>query len=106
MTNQEQHELAAKAAGYTLTWKEGHCKGGSFEGAFIGDQPWRPKEDDGDALRLAVGLGLSIDHDQGWVNVLCADEYTGASEKHGDDPYAATRRAIFRAAVELGKEHP
>jgi hypothetical protein len=95
LTNREQHELAAKAAGYTLTWKEGHCKGGPFEGAFIGDQPWRPKEDDGDALRLAVNLYL-------WEAIRMAHRFLGECP----DMYAATRRAIFHAAVELGKEHP
>ena len=35
------------------------------------------------------------------------EDYIGniwASEKRGDDPYAATRRAIVRAAAEIGSE--
>ena len=28
----------------------------------------------------------------------------GATEQHTPDPYAATRRAIVRAAAEIGKE--
>jgi hypothetical protein len=48
---------------------------------------WNPLTDDGDALRLAVQLGLKV------------------PTKHDDwivkDPYAATRRAIVRAAARL-----
>jgi len=29
-----------------------------------------------------------------------------SSEPHGSDPYAATRRAIVRAAAEIGKDSP
>jgi hypothetical protein len=64
-----------------------------------------PRElfDDGDALRLAVKLWLATS--------VCAD-YTvilgvfsdgkNIREEHGDDPYTATRRAIVRAAAEIG----
>jgi hypothetical protein len=63
-TDRELLELAAKAAGIALHWKAGACKGGSFTAPFVlqGDElvPWRPLTDDGDALRLAVKLGLEI----------------------------------------------
>jgi hypothetical protein len=57
---------------------------------------WNPLTDDGDALRLAVKLDLSIDD-------ACVIYSDGAS----DDRYAATRRAIVRAAASIrraGKE--
>ena len=61
---------------------------------------WNPLTDDGDALRLAVKLNLSISqhqHGAGWVDVGVIKQLTGG------DPYAATRRAIVRAAAEMGK---
>ena len=55
-------------------------------------KPWNPLEDDGDALRLAVKLHL-------WEAIRTAhrlvDDVT--------DIYAATRRAIVRAAAEIGE---
>ena len=63
---------------------------------------WMPLCDDGDALRLAVKLRLDIDHHQFSVNVW--DGYIGTGRiPSGDDPYAATRRGIVRAAAEIGK---
>lgn len=105
--NREQHELAARAAGLLLLWKTGSCKGGEFEAAFVGDQPWRPKEDDGDAFRLGVKLGLktSVGYDIGLV--FCRPNDSNENEVWEplgkNDPCAATRLAIFRAAVEIGK---
>ena len=52
---------------------------------------WNPIDDDGDALRLAVKLGIDVFPWQ---------------DKHRDrhDLYAATRRAIVRAAAEIGRQ--
>lgn len=57
---------------------------------------WNPLEDDGDALRLAVELCIPVwrDADVIWCNYMASVT--------GDDPYAATRRAIVRAAAEIG----
>lgn len=101
MTDRELLELAARAAGYdTLgSWDE-KCKclmdyeGWSFD----------PLNDDGDALRLAVKLGMN-------VHVICNDGTFASryenepviAEKRGDDPCAATRRAIVRLAAEIGR---
>ena len=107
MTDRELLERAAQAAGYVLTWKTGHCKGGEFSGAFISgkDDAWNPLTDDGDALRLAVKLRLDIcrpdeayDAVCVWVDHLC----DFIEEPHGKDANAATRRAIVRAAAEIG----
>lgn len=108
-TNREQHELAAKAAGLAITWKEGHCKGGPFEGAFVGDQPWRPKDDDGDSRRLEVKLGLTVCVSYKYGLTWADKDDKGhalAKADHDGDPYAATRLAIFRAAVEIGRSMP
>lgn len=63
--------------------------------------PWNPLTDDGDALRLAVKLNLDIhfwpEHTDPWVEAMAQDELLGS------DPYAATRKAIVRAAAEIGR---
>jgi hypothetical protein len=66
---------------------------------------WNPLTDDGDALRLAVKLGLNImqqpDCAEPWVDICGPD--VEADELYGTDPFAATRRAIVRAAAEIGR---
>lgn len=67
---------------------------------------WNPLEDDGDALRLAVKLRIDFT-----MSEVAGVEYAEAcvpgapwmSESIGDDEKAATRRAIVRAAAELGR---
>jgi hypothetical protein len=94
MTDRELLEAAAKAEGHAYPW---------VLPARGGERPWNPLTDDGDALRLAVKLKMTVD---------ITDEASGAgaiglkwcSEPYKDDPYAATRRAIVRAAAEIGKE--
>ena len=92
MTDREMLELAAKAAGIDPKW----------DGLYW---QWNPLTDDGDALRLAVKLRLGINLTYEDVAIV-GQEHTQAQfclEQNGDDPYAATRRAIVRAAAELGK---
>jgi hypothetical protein len=62
-----------------------------------------PLTDDGDALRLAVKLKIDIGF---WLDHTSADNCISEEshfEDYGDDPYAATRRAIVRAAAEIGR---
>ncbi len=102
MTDRELLELAAKAAGIVGKWER--------DKAYVQDRyyfnvpydnhnmltgfEWNPLTDDGDALRLAVKLGIFSD--------------TGMTfqfmESVGDS--AATRRAIVRAAAEIGEAMP
>lgn len=76
---------------------------------------WNPLEDDGDALRLAVKLRLAVfppEHDSGDFAIASipdgvlddteGDTWVQESVKAGES-YAATRRAIVRAAAEIGK---
>jgi hypothetical protein len=104
MQDRELLELAAKAAGYQVEWvKNSGCYYRCEEE--IGREQWDPLEDDGDALRLAVKLRITPRvHLQGYsvaVTAQCiVDSYT---EICGDDEMAATRRAIVRAAAEIGK---
>ena len=101
-TDRELLELAARAAGLDLEWCEfWGCVAknlGVIDG-FDRHTCWNPLKDDGDALRLAVMLGMIVViQDSGFV---CA-------EIPGFDPVgeyewsaAATRRAITRAAAQM-----
>ena len=65
---------------------------------------WNPLTDDGDALRLAVKLNFLVDSSaiQGATDAGDGTTFYQC-ELHNGDPYAATRRAIVRAAAEIGK---
>ena len=70
---------------------------------FIGSYViWNPIADDGDALRLAVKLGLTITSnyhvEQKGLGVIVFTEL-----EDSEDFCAATRRAIVRAAAEIGR---
>lgn len=108
MTDKELIEMAAKAAGITGTW---HRKGfvvysGWMKGVF------NPLMDDGDALRLAVKLGMGISFCQ-YAPLDVYSVYISKVE-HGDvlavgcitggDEFGVVRRAITRAAAQIGKE--
>ena len=106
MTDKELLELAAKAAGI---YKDAlDCEWYDPHGYVRPD--WNPLHDDGDALRLAVKLEVTIYTPQTKTmqyDIACAQNFDGAidcCEKSESDPYAATRRAIVRAAAEIGKE--
>lgn len=101
MTDRELLELAAKAAGINLQWMGGP----------VGNYNWNPLFDDGDALRLANRLGLSITHttcedDAPIVRVGydCTPNYIQLPAFPDCDD--ATRRAIVRAAAEIGEAMP
>ncbi|WP_321905203.1 hypothetical protein [Paraburkholderia tropica] len=115
MTDRELLELAARAADYFITdgsqgYRTFRCKGGV---------EWNPLEDDGDALRLAVKLQLTVcnEHLSAGVayctrsipgNGIDEDAFpevrsgTNESELIPED-YAATRRAIVLAAAEIAR---
>lgn len=106
MTDRELLELAAKAAGIQIaSWSNAQAGGfqtqESAQGKF-----WNPLNDDGDALRLAVKLRLDVTFYNGFQEVH-VDTSTGcgeaACEDYSKDPAAATRRAIVRAAADIGK---
>ena len=102
MNDRELLEFAAKAAGLNVTnydWQMG-CR--VVENGVYKD--WNPLTDDGDAFRLSVKLKFQTDIRTLVVCVEQLGETTfPAQEQTGDDPYAATRRAIVRAAAEIGK---
>ena len=107
--DRELLELAASAAGYVVA---APYRNGEFR---VSEQPpalsfqWNPLTDDGDALRLAVKLNLRVMPQEKCVYVESnPDSMFGFAsvsemEMNGDDPYAATRLAIVRAAAEIGR---
>lgn len=103
-TDRELLELAAKAAGIDgIKWNE-EFPGGWLDGCGAPSTWWDPLQDDGDALRLAVKLRIEVDYylaDVQAKNDDCDPVFEMLSENA--DPYAATRRAIVRAAAEIGK---
>ena len=99
MTDRELLEAAAKAAGIEYAMDRLDC------GLSLSHPPrnlpqWNPLTDDGDALRLAVKLGLSCDFYSGWVHQY--GKHLTYMTGDGDD-FAKARRAIVRAAAEMAK---
>ena len=103
MNDKELLELAAKAAGYDFYWMTGAYWLKTDDP--LRDALWNPLTDDGDALRLAVKLEIDVDHILGEVATICTNlkNMDFVYEDYRDDPYAATRRAIVRAAAEIGR---
>jgi len=96
-TDRELLELAAKASGeLTASW---YGNDAYFDGVL---SRWNPLNDDGDALRLAVKLGILVDVTAFSVTAI-VNGAISAKEKHNGDPYASTRRAITRAAAAIGE---
>lgn len=117
--DRELLELAAKAAGIPYIKPPPDYSG--CYGLQVGStnpmrcQSWNPLTDNGDALRLAVDLDLAIVpypiYNKQKHSVLVQKKNLDESrfekmEMHGNDPRAATRRAIVRAAAEIGKSIP
>lgn len=123
MEDKELLELAAKAAGYEVFGLASRwiCQGVSEHALLIrndrgGDSIFDSLNDDGDALRLAVKLGLDLefrkDNDKqlylvrAFLPKLPDDVHFRCTERlsdHGEDGNAAIRKAITRAAAEIGK---
>ena len=104
--DRELLELAAKAAGIGPTdfvWDE-VC--GCFW-MHEGETSWNPLTDDGDALRLAVELDLLImPYPLDMAIRVTRRDQPDTIEHYTGDQFAATRRAIVRAAAEIGRAMP
>ncbi|MGC6992759.1 hypothetical protein ACP0J1_29260 [Pseudomonas aeruginosa] len=116
MNDRELLELAARAAGIKARWfrvNQWRQVGGNRMKTGQDDvfgthhrKPWNPRDDDGDALRLAVTLGLVVTPDRENQRTLVSNqaghEYCAIYwDKLGE--MAATRLAITEAAAEIGK---
>jgi len=120
-TDRELLELAAKAAGIDATYEDrwgGMLVPTTIEEPDDGVLFWNPRTNSGDALELATKLHLSIDHNhpadqsryvaverQGcegcYAPVCCIEDEFEENER-----IDATRRAIVRAASEIGAAMP
>jgi len=139
-SDRELLELAAKAAGYKvgkdsnkytqtdfdMCWSiANECM--VFHHGDVGSEypvlpTWNPLDDDGDALRLAIKLKLSIESDalievdydkdfggtyeygcEVWIVHEDASA-TKAQQLYNNDAAAATRRAIVSCAAQLGEK--
>ena len=116
MTDRELLELAAKAAGVLV---KKNTVAVDSDDHLIGIKvraterekyhTWNPLTNDGDALRLAVKLHIcTIFPMRGDTYKQCGAGQVGSErpavmEPHDPDPLAATRRAIVRAAAEIGR---
>jgi hypothetical protein len=104
MNDKELLELAAKAAGYDVVrsrlddpMNHDFLVNKSHRNEHQASGPWNPLTDDGDAQRLAVKLELNV------LNGVAQDGEGRIIVDQSEDPYAATRRAITRAAAEIGR---
>lgn len=98
MNDRELLDLAAKAAGIEIM-NLGFEDGPHYKGTM---SRWNPLDDDGDAFRLAISCRLNITfivrH-----NALEHIFVEGNDADLGSDECAATRRAIVRAAADIGR---
>ena len=115
MTDRELLEAAAKAAGM----KGMKFTSGGMVRMIDPTRPettgsiggyWNPLTDDGDALRLAVALHITVvvegdQPDDRYRRTKAVHRIIGNKcELHRADPNAATRRAITRAAAEIQRQ--
>jgi hypothetical protein len=101
MTDRELLEAAAKAAGNPIGTSRA---GGGL--LMANGLYWNPLTNSGDAFELYVKLRLTVNCSYDDV-AICGQEFTQKEvfiERNGEDPLAATRRAIVRAAAAIGKE--
>ena len=115
MTDRELLKLAAKAAGIQFSELGGGARYAPQPGIMQPYVLWNPLTDDGDALRLAVKLAesapgthftLSISkiHDgRGFADAGFFSHINPTEQVVDPDLAAATRRAIVRAAAEIGR---
>jgi hypothetical protein len=112
MTDKELLKYAAKAIGYVEPHSYRPNTNSLMWVGESGASVWRPFDDDASAFELMVNLDISVYH--GWTYAdekvpyanVCAQHIPSkleVGEIKGDDPKAATRRVIIRAAAELGK---
>ena len=97
-------ELAARAAEHELYWPHEDQEWNDWQTPYTEGKEWNPLTDDGDALRLAVKCDLSVQSGGNTCRFVVVSGSCGQIlEERKPDEYAATRRAIVRAAAEIGK---
>jgi len=116
MTDRELLELAAKAAGRKVfSYIDDPIFGVGMNDGETDSALWNPLTDDGDALRLAVKLDMDVfvefGESRSFASTSGDDGLTpGEFEENTcswmGDKGEAVRRAIVRAAAEIGKGMP
>lgn len=107
--DRELLELAARALGARFEEVDGEGYGNLHFEDGSGVNAWNPLQFSGDALELAVRLVISVWRrapDDDYVDAHAAGAKHGCIERLEPDPTAATRRAVVRAAAEIGKAMP
>ena len=128
MTDQELIELAAKAVGIKGEWVRDTA---FIQARYSFNVPydnhgmmtsieWNPLREDSDAFRLMLALGLryeyfSLDPFELSGQPVCVIAWAPGGERNrlirtltetGDEAHAVARRAIVRAAAEIGRKMP
>jgi hypothetical protein len=110
VSDRELLEKAAKAAGIALQWPRDPSTRTLVEGLpprrTDAWQNWNPLTDDGDALRLAVKLGIDLYARVGNGCTAIYHDFSARELAKDGDYSAATRRAIVRAAAAIGEAMP
>jgi hypothetical protein len=126
-TDRELLELAARAAGHVVNAKWQAERDALFDPVTASlwidlvSTAWNPLTNDGDALRLAVKLRISLIHEQEYMGgpvletieaITQPTKNTADGSRHcetvslnalTDDEMVNTRRAIVRAAAAIGE---
>lgn len=106
-SDRELLELAAKAAGIEVIWNEHwqswQRRAPEMDRYGISRFPWNPLTDDGDALRLAVKLGIFVGRGAARLEQFNHPGSEWITQRWLDDPMSATRRAIVLAAEAIGE---
>ncbi|BBI47377.1 hypothetical protein [Pseudomonas phage HU1] len=109
MNDRELLEMAARAAGMPRPVDDNGVWS-SWVGTPENGHWWDPLTDDGDALRLAVKLHMTVDTFTGGCEVGYDDMKGGQGYLRQDDgpegeldDFEVVRRAIVRAAAEMGR---
>lgn len=100
MTEREQMELAAKAAGLAIEWVPEHNCYWIAMGQGIEVRPWDPRNDDGDCFRLQLVLGISLNIEGGRFSCRAPGEEIAIE---GKTLPQAVRSAIVYLASCMGR---
>jgi hypothetical protein len=116
MTDQELLEYAAKAVGFIDYPKDSIEQGGFWHvdkdkapfGGRISKEDWSPLLSDADAFRLMCDLGIDIESYYLMPHLSLGERVRAKGISHhvesvGPCPRTPVRRAIVRAAAEIGK---
>lgn len=109
MSDKELLELAAKANGHGVRPHSYHGRwykcGQDIEGVWIEEVWWNPLSDDGDALRLAVKLGMRLSTHCNYKMACASDIHMRAPAQvvpWGGDQESAVRQSIVLLAAAIG----